>query len=48
MPSAPEFIFDLLDEATKHNLAVFEKYEFSLEHILDAQRDSHLGPGKEF
>ena len=36
-PSAPEFIFELSDEATKHNLAMFEKYDFSLEDILNAQ-----------
>ncbi len=47
-PSAPEFIFELSDESTKHNLAMFEKYNFSLEEILNAQQDSPLGPGKEF
>jgi hypothetical protein len=47
MPSAPEFIFELSDEATKHNLAMCKKYNFSLEDILNAQRDSPLGPGKE-
>jgi hypothetical protein len=48
MPSAPEFIFELSDEATKHNLAMFKKYNFSLEDILNAQQDSPVGPGKEF
>ncbi len=36
-PLAPEFIFELSDEATKHNLAMFKKYNFSLEDILNAQ-----------
>jgi hypothetical protein len=27
---------------------MFEKYDFSLEDILNAQQDSPLGPGKEF
>ncbi len=31
MPSAPEFKFEMTEEATKHNLAVLEKYDFSLE-----------------
>jgi hypothetical protein len=47
-PSPPEFKFEMTEEATKHNLAVLEKYEFSLEKALDEQRDSPLGPGKEF
>jgi hypothetical protein len=29
-PSAPEFKFELLEEATKHNLAVLEKYDYNL------------------
>ena len=32
----------------QHNLAVLEKYEFNLGKALEAQRDSPLGPGKEF
>ena len=36
-PSPPEFKFEMTEEATKHNLAVLEKYEFSLEKALDEQ-----------
>jgi hypothetical protein len=48
MPSAPKFKFELREEAIKHNLAVLEKYDCSSEQALNAQRDSPLGPGKEF
>ena len=47
-PSAPEFKFELSEEATKQNLAVLEKYDFDLGQALEAQRDSPLGPGKAF
>jgi hypothetical protein len=47
-PSAPEFKFELSEEATKHNLAVLEKYDYNLGQALNAQQDSPLGPGKEF
>ena len=47
-PSAPEFKFKLLEEATKQNLAVLEKYDYNLGRALEAQQDSPLGPGKEF
>jgi hypothetical protein len=47
-PSPPKFMFKMTEEATKHNLAVLEKYKFSLERALDAQSDSPLGYGKEF
>jgi hypothetical protein len=30
MPSAPEFKFKHSEEATKHNLAVLEKYDYDL------------------
>ncbi len=30
MPSAPEFKFKLLEEATQHNLEVLEKYDYDL------------------
>jgi hypothetical protein len=30
MPSAPDFKFELSEEATKQNLAVLEKYDFDL------------------
>jgi hypothetical protein len=36
-PSSPEFKFEMTEEATKHNIAVLEKYELSLENALDAQ-----------
>ncbi len=47
-PSAPEFKFKLSKEATKHILAILEKYDYNLGQAFDAQRDSPLGPGKEF
>ncbi len=47
-PSAPEFKFELSEEAMKQNLAVLEKYDFNLGRVLEAQQDSPLGPGKEF
>ena len=47
-PSAPEFKFELLEEATKQNLAVLEKYDYNLGRALEAQQDSPLCPGKEF
>ncbi len=36
-PSAPEFKFKLLEEASKHNLAVLEKYNYNLGQALNAQ-----------
>ena len=45
--SAPEFKFELPEEATKQNLAVLAKYDFGLRWALNAQQDSPLGPGKE-
>jgi hypothetical protein len=48
MASAPEFKFKLSEEAMKHNLAVLKKYNYELGQALNAQRDSPLGPGKEF
>ena len=47
-PSAPEFKFEISEEAMQHNLATLEKYEFDLGKALDAQHDSPLGPGMEF
>ncbi len=47
-PSAPEFRFDLLEEAAKHNLEVLRNYDYDLGRALEAQKDSPLGPGKEF
>jgi hypothetical protein len=44
-PSAPEFKFEISEEAMQHNLATLEKYEFDLGKALDAQHDSPLGPG---
>ncbi len=48
MPSAPEFRFKILEEAAKHNLQVLRNYEYDLGQALEAQKDSPLGPGKEF
>ncbi len=48
MPSAPEFRFKLLEEAVKHNLEVLRKYNYDLGQALEAQKDSPLGPGKDF
>ena len=47
-PLPPEFKFELTEEAMQHNLAVLKKYEFDLGQALEAQRDSPLGPGREF
>jgi hypothetical protein len=47
-PSAPEFRFELSEEAMQHNLEVLDKYEFDLGKAPDAQHDSPLGPGVEF
>jgi hypothetical protein len=47
-PLPPEFRFELTEDAMQHNLAVLEKYEFDLGQALEAQRDSPLGPGREF
>ena len=47
-PSAPEFKFEISEEAMQHNLATLEKYEFDLGKALDAQHNSPLGPGMEF
>ncbi len=46
-PSAPEFRFELSEEA-KQNLEVLRKYDYDLGRTLGAQKDSPLGPGKEF
>jgi hypothetical protein len=47
-PSAPEFRFELSEEAAKHNLEVLRKYDYNIGPALKAQKDSPLGPGKEF
>ena len=47
-PSAPEFKFEISEQAMQHNLAVLEKYEFNLGKALDARHDSPLGQGMEF
>ena len=47
-PSAPEFRFELSEEAMQHNLEVLDKYEFDLGKALDTQHNSPLGPGMEF
>ena len=47
-PSAPEFKFEISEEAMQHNLAALDKYNFDLGKGLNAQRDSPLGPGMEF
>ena len=47
-PSAPEFKFEISEEAMQHNLATLEKYDFDLGKALNAQHDSPLGPGMEF
>ena len=48
MPTAPEFNFELNDEAAKHNEAILSKYNFNLGQALKANKDSLLGPGQEF
>jgi len=47
-PSAPEFHFELTNDAAEHNLAVLARHDFDLEKTLAAQKDSPLGPGQEF
>jgi hypothetical protein len=47
-PAAPEFIFELSDDAAAHNLDVLSKHEFSLRKALDANKGSPLGYGSEF
>jgi hypothetical protein len=44
----PEFYFKLSSKAALHNLAILSKYEFNLNKALEANKDSLLGPGKEF
>jgi hypothetical protein len=38
-PSAPEFKFEISEEAMQLNLAALEKYDFDLGKTLDAQHD---------
>ncbi len=45
-PSAPEFKFELLEEATKQNLAVLEKYDFDLGLTYDVESDGVWGSGR--
>jgi hypothetical protein len=47
-PTAPEFNFKLRGEAAKHNEAILSKYIFNLRQALEANKDSLLGPRKEF
>jgi hypothetical protein len=47
-PSAPEFKFEISEEAMQHILATLEKYEFNLGKALNTHHDSPLGPGMEF
>ncbi len=47
-PSAPEFRFELTNDTAEHNLAVLARHDFNLEKTLAAQKDSPLGPGREF
>jgi len=42
-PSAPEFKFEISEDAMQHNLAILEKYDFDLGKALNAQHDSPLG-----
>ncbi len=48
MPLAPDFSFELSNKAAMHNLTVLRKYQFNLGIALEANKDSPLGPGKEF
>ena len=47
-PSAPEFKFEISEEAMQQYLAALEKYEFNVGKAFDAQHDSPLGSGMEF
>ncbi len=48
MPTPPEFVFDMTEEATKKNFRILKKYDFDLEKAINAQNSSPLGYGSEF
>jgi hypothetical protein len=47
-PTAPKFIFKLLQTASSHNLDVLSKYQNDLSKALEANKSSPLGYGSEF
>jgi hypothetical protein len=47
-PTAPKFIFKLLQTAASHNLDVLSKYQNDLSKALEANKSSPLGYGSEF
>jgi hypothetical protein len=48
MPTPPKFSFKLLGEAALHNTAILSTYILNLRQALEANKDSPLGPMKEF
>ncbi len=48
MPTSPEFVFDMTEEAAKKNFMILKKYDFDLEKATNAQKSSPLGYGSEF
>jgi hypothetical protein len=47
-PTAPKFIFKLLQTAASHDLDVLSKYQNDLSKALEANKSSPLGYGSEF
>ncbi len=47
-PTAPKFIFELLQTAASHNLDVLSKYQNDISKALEANKSSPLGYGSEF
>jgi hypothetical protein len=48
VPTPPEFVFDMTEEAAEKNSMILKKYDFDLEKAINAQKSSLLGYGSEF
>jgi hypothetical protein len=48
MPTPPKFSFKLTGAAAMHIINILRKYKFDVGRALEANKDSPLGPGKEF
>jgi hypothetical protein len=48
VPTPPEFIFNMTEEAAEKNFLILKKYNFNLDKAILAQKSSPLGYGSEF
>jgi hypothetical protein len=48
VPTPPEFIFNMIEEAAEKNFLVLKKYNFNLDKAILARKSSPLGYGSQF